>query len=162
MEGALESGWSALGQFREIFQTGAVRVDVGHGFAELAHFSVLVRPTINPELSNYFTDLTGITNQNVAQTGVSLADGLAAFADFVGADVILTHGRDDLVVGEDCALKNMGNPFADADWRDINPPLRAITDKRLMSADLPEFFGFDRTENAHDALADARVLAHLQ
>ena len=165
-EGALESGWSAPGQFREIVQIGAVRVDVGDGFAELAHFSVLVRPTINPELSDYFTALTGITNDAVARDGVSLENALVAFADFAGGDVILTHGRDDLVVGEDCALKDLGNPFADADWRDINPPLRAITDKRLMSSDLPAFFGLGRAENAHDALADARVLArglaHLQ
>ena len=65
-EGALESGWSAPGQFREIVQIGAVRVDAGDGFVEMAHFSMLVRPTINPELSDYFVTLTGITNDAMA------------------------------------------------------------------------------------------------
>jgi inhibitor of KinA sporulation pathway (predicted exonuclease) len=65
-ECALESGWSAPGQFREIVQIGAVRVDAGDGFAEMAHFSMLVRPTINPELSDYFVTLTGITNDAMA------------------------------------------------------------------------------------------------
>lgn len=40
-EGAQESGWSGPGQFREIVQIGAVRVDAGDGFAERANFSVL-------------------------------------------------------------------------------------------------------------------------
>lgn len=160
-EGALAGGWSAPGQFREIVQIGAVRVDAGDGFAERAHFSVLVCPTINPELSDYFTALTGITNDAIARDGMRLENALAAFADFAGGDVILTHGRDDLVVGEDCALKDMGNPFTDADWRDINPPLRAITGERLMSADLPTFFDLGSVGPTHDALADARALARV-
>lgn len=165
-EGALESGWSAPGQLREIVQIGAVRVDAGNGFAELANFSMLVRPMINPELSAYFVDLTGITSADVAQAGVELVDALSAFATFSGTDVILSHGRDDLVIGEDCALKNLDNPFAEADWRDINPPLRVITGERLMSSELPAHFGVGAAGPAHDALADARalakVLAHLR
>ena len=142
-------------------QIGAVRVDAGNGFAERAHFSVLVRPTINPELSDYFTTLTGITNDTVARDGVSLENALAAFIDFADADIILSHGRDELVIGEDCALKELGNPFADADWRDINPPLHTITGEHLMSSELPAFFGLDMVGKAHDALADARALARV-
>lgn len=159
-EGAQESRWSAPGQFREIVQIGAVRVDAGNGFAELADFSVLVRPMINPELSDYFVDLTGISSAQVAQSGIELVDALSAFAVFAGRDVILSHGRDDLVIGEDCALKDLDNPFAAADWRDINPPLRAITGEALMSSELPAHFGIGPAENAHDALADARGLAN--
>ncbi len=163
-EGALEGGWSAPGQFREIVQIGAVRVDAG--FAERESFSVLVRPTINPELSGYFTALTGITNDAVARDGISLKNALDAFADFAGTDVILTHGRDDLVVGEDCALKDLVNPIAGVEWRDINPPLRTITGLKLSSSALPAHFGLEATGSAHDALADARalarVLAHLK
>lgn len=165
-EGAQESGWSAPGQFREIVQIGAVRVDADNGFAERAHFSALVRPTINPELSDYFTALTGITNGAVARDGIGLAAALAAFADFAGEDTILSHGRDELVIGEDCALKELDNLFAGADWRDINPPIHAVTGRRLMSSELLAFFGLDPAGPAHDALADARalarVLAHLK
>ena len=165
-EGAQESGWSAPGQFREIVQIGAVRVDADDGFAERASFSVLVRPTINPELSDYFTALTGITNDALARDGVSLEIALAGFADFAGADVILSHGRDDLVVARDCALKDMRNPIAGADWRDLNPGLHAMTGQKLPSSALPAQFGLALAGSAHDALADSRalamVLAHLK
>ena len=165
-KGAQESGWSGPGQFREIVQIGAVRVDAGEGFAERANFSTLVRPTINPELSDYFTALTGITNDAVARDGVSLEIALAGFADFADADVILSHGRDDLVIAKDCALKDLQNPIAGADWRDLNPGLRAITGQKLPSSALPAQFGLDAAGSAHDALdaarALARVLAHLR
>lgn len=160
-EGAQESGWSAPGQFREIVQIGAVRVDAGDGFVERAHFSVLIRPTINPELSDYLTTLTGITNEAVVRDGMSLENALAGFADFAGGDVILSHGRDDQVIATDYALKDLGNLIAGADWRDLNPALRAITGRKLPSSALPAQFGLDLAGNAHDALADARALARV-
>jgi len=159
--GAQESGWSAPGQFREIVQIGAVRVDAGDGFIEQAAFSVLVRPTINPELSDYFTDLTGITNDALAREAVGLSAALAAFADFARGDVILSYGRDDLVIRKDCALKDLDDMFVDVDWRDIKPPILAVTDVHMVSSELPAFFGLDAAGPAHDALADARALARV-
>lgn len=169
-EGALAGGWSAPGQFRETVQIGAVRVEAGDGFREIENFSILVQPTINPVLSDYFTDLTGITNDEVVREGTRLEDALAAFSTFVGADIVLSHGRDDLILHRECMRKGVDNPFADsaaaAAWRDINPPLRAITGRRLDSSGLPAFFGLDPVGRAHSALADARalarVLAHLR
>ena len=111
-EGALEGGWSEPGQFREIVQIGAVRLDAGDGYAELADFSVLGRPTINPELSDYFTDLTGITNAVIARDGTDLADALGDFAVFVGEDIVLSHGHDDAVIADECAFKEMPDLLA--------------------------------------------------
>ena len=138
-----------------------MRVDAGGGFTEAAHFSAFVRPTINPELSEYFTTLTGITNDVVARDGLCLEDALGSFAGFVGASTVLSHGPDDLVIGKDCALKDVDNLFAGVDWRDVNPPIRAVTGQRLMSSDLLPFFGLDPVGAAHDALADARALARV-
>ena len=47
-----------------------MRLDAGNGCAELADFSVLVQPSINPELSDYFTGLTGITNAAAARSAL--------------------------------------------------------------------------------------------
>lgn len=165
-EGALEGGWSEPGQFRETVQIGAVRVDVGDGFTERGAFSVLVRPTLNPELSDYFVDLTGISNAVVARDGTDLACALGAFTTFVGADAVLSHGRDDAVISNECAFKEMPDPLVGLDWRDINPAILDITGRRMPSSALPEQFGLEPAGSAHDALADARslarVLAHLR
>lgn len=115
----------------------------------------LVQPTLNPLLSDYLIDLTGITNADIARAGVPIREGLDGFAEFVGALPILTHGRDDVVIVEECAEKNLENP-----------PICAIRERQLMSSELPAHFGLAETGRAHDALADARalvqVLAHLQ
>jgi inhibitor of KinA sporulation pathway (predicted exonuclease) len=100
-EGALARGWDRPGKFREIVQIGAVRVSRAVGLQETDALSLLVRPTLNPELSDYFTNLTGITNADIARAGVPLDEALNRFAAFVGELPILTHGRDDLVVAEE-------------------------------------------------------------
>ncbi len=156
-EGAHARNWAGPGEFREIVQIGAVRVS-GDDLSEADAFMALVRPTMNPVLSDYFIDLTGITNEAVARDGMALPDALADFAMFVGELPILAHGRDDVVVIEECAEKQIANPLAAADWHNIAPPIRAITGDQLMSSELPEFFGLEMPGRAHDALADARAL----
>lgn len=164
--GALERGWNRPGEFREIVQIGAVRVQRSDSLRESGSFMVLVAPTLNPVLSEYFTDLTGITNPDIARAGVPVAKALERFVGFVDGLPILTHGPDNLVIVEECEKKRLANPLADHDWRDINPMIQAVTGQRLTSSELPEHFGLSLQGRTHDALADARallqVLAHLQ
>jgi len=163
-EGAQRRDWSGPGEFREIVQIGAVRVSAD-GWREDAAFAALVQPTLNPVLSGYFIDLTGITNDDIAREVVPVADALRAFHDFTGGLPVLSHGRDDTVVSGECAKKGLADPFAGHDWRDIAPAIRAVTGQVLMSSDLPGHFGLEMPGRAHDALADSRalrrVLAHL-
>lgn len=160
-EGALARNWDGPGEFREIVQIGAVRVSRAGDLHETDALSVLVRPTLNPELSDYFTDLTGITNADIARAGVPVSDALARLAAFAGAHPILTHGRDDLVIVQECEKKSLTNPLSSHDWRDISPAIRAVTGDPLMSSELPGFFGLGTSGRAHDALADARALLQV-
>src|SRR3954470_18355711 len=64
--------WLAPGEFKEVVQIGAVRLDAD-SFAVLAEFDVLVRPRINHSLSPYFEKLTSITTAMVARTGCDFA-----------------------------------------------------------------------------------------
>ncbi|MBO6783260.1 MAG: exonuclease domain-containing protein [Alphaproteobacteria bacterium] len=164
--GAHARNWSGPGEFKEIVQIGAVRVSGGAPLTETDAFVVLVAPTLNPRLSGYFSELTGITNADIAREGVAVADALGAFRAFVGDAPVLSHGRDDLVIAEECAEKGFDDPFAGHDWRDISPPIRAVTGDQLMSSELPAYFGLEPMGRAHDALADARalfgVLEHLR
>lgn len=158
-EGALERGWSGADEYKEVVQIGAVRIDAAAGFAERAAFSAVVRPILNPVLSDYFVDLTGISNDDLARDGRDLAAALGDFAAFVGGAPVLSHGRDDIVIAEDCALKDIADPFADHDWRNVAPVIRAVTGRKLQSGELPAQFGLRNEGAAHDALADARALA---
>ena len=57
-EGSMANRWSRPGEFTELVQIGAVRVDA-RTFAVEAEMDVLVKPRLNPVLSEYFVQLTG-------------------------------------------------------------------------------------------------------
>jgi inhibitor of KinA sporulation pathway (predicted exonuclease) len=67
-EGARARNWSGPGEYREIVEIGLL---VCHGpvLAEVSALSVLVRPRLNPQLSRYFCDLTGITQEAIDAAG---------------------------------------------------------------------------------------------
>src|SRR5665213_189095 len=73
--------WLEPGQFREVVQIGAVKLD-GRDLSLLDEFDVLVRPRINPALSPYFENLTGIGNDAVAVRGLDFVDAYGRFAAF--------------------------------------------------------------------------------
>ncbi len=69
-EGCLQNGWRGL-QKREVVQIAALKVD--DDFNVVAEFNQLCQPKINLILSDYFVNLTGISNDDVAQKGVDFA-----------------------------------------------------------------------------------------
>ena len=81
----------------EVVQIGAVRLDAARDFAETACFDVLVVPRINRLLSDYFIELTGITQQAVDSDGMAFADALAAYGAFLA----------DLIVGKSAQREQM-------------------------------------------------------
>ena len=63
-EGSLGRDWSLEDEHREIVQIGAVRLEADT-LDELDALECLVRPVMNPVLSDYFAALTGITNADL-------------------------------------------------------------------------------------------------
>ncbi len=159
-EGSQERGWSRPHEHREVVQIGAVRLDAGNGFDEVSALDVLVRPQRNPVLSDYFVDLTGISNERLAAEGGELTDALDALAALAAGAPLLSNGDDGTVVAESCALIGVDNPLEDDRWFDIAPALRRILSReKLGSAEIPALLGLPAPGPAHDALADARAIA---
>jgi len=157
-EGAWARGWSGPGEYREIVQIGAVRVDAD--YRELDCLSLLVRPRINPILSAYFTDLTGITQAAVDNDGIDIAPALDQLLRFAAPDLmLLSNGADAAVIAENCRLASIDDRFAGRTG-DVYPQFLAATGRNhLFSADLPKLFGLEDCGRGHDALADARAVA---
>src|SRR5271156_6607242 len=82
-ECSMASHWLRPGEFKEVVQIGAVRLD-GTSFEILDEFEILVRPRINAELSAYFENLTGITNAMLAAGAVDFTEAYARFLNFAG------------------------------------------------------------------------------
>ncbi|MDE2462196.1 MAG: exonuclease domain-containing protein [Alphaproteobacteria bacterium] len=158
--GALQGRWLAPGQFKEIVQIGAVRLDAG-SLDELAAFNFLVRPRFNPELSDYLVQLTGITNARLAAEGVDFVPAYRAFLDFCADGQVCAFGRDDLVIAENLLLYGLSaeqplrHYFNIAEWLRAN----GIETRGRHACDVGPLCGVDFAGQRHDALADARSVA---
>ena len=148
----------------EVVQIGAVRLDAARELDETACFDVLVRPRINPTLGDYFTELTGITQQAVESAGLAFADALDGWRAFLGADTeaVFSFGSDPQVLKRNCRLNHIPFPFAPALFHDAMVPLaRALARApgSFISSDLPALVGFPPPAAPHQALGDARCIA---
>lgn len=162
--GFREQGFEAPGKYPEIIQIGAVCLDIERDCTEVGHFECLVRPTVNPHLSPYITDLTGISQCDVDDKGLSFTDALAGFLAFIensSSSQLISYGRDGWVMGINCRLNESPIPnvfMSEINLRDVFVA-RGICPASVISSELPDYLGFSPTENAHDALADARAVA---
>ena len=156
----MASRWTRPGELTEVVQIGAVKLD-GHTLKEIDTFEMLIRPRVNPVLSDYLEALTGITNEAVAQRGVDFVTAYRAFLDFAGESETFAHGRDDLILLDN--LKLYG-------WEKTLPLPRysnAVTWFAEQGIDLRGKRACDVAEAAggvfegqrHNALADARGVA---
>lgn len=164
-DGSLKRKWSGKNEHREIVEIGAVRINLDTGAASEKHFSTLVKPTINHQISSYFTDLTGITQTHLDNHGVHLETALNAFFKFSdGASHFYAYGEDNDVIRENCELTGLENPFVGKQMIDARSHIQAAysLDHAITSADLPSVLGNAAAElglKAHSALDDARAVA---
>ena len=161
-EGSAQRQWSGPGEEIEIVQIGAVKVDA-NDWREVDAFSVLVKPVINPVLSDYFVALTGIQQADVDAQGQSLPEALEAFVQFTaGATWVLSNGDDRRVVAKNCALISLPCPLSLSNYRNLHPLLPQLlngNDKPISSYKLVDFVGPQGDEVAHQAISDARTIA---
>jgi inhibitor of KinA sporulation pathway (predicted exonuclease) len=163
-EGSLARRWSAPGEYREVVQIGAVKLDGGGALSERDSFDLLVRPRRNPVLSDYFIDLTGIAQARLDAEGVDLADALAQFSAFLGPHpaLVLSAGYDGWVLEQNCRLCSVPFTLDLGYFFSITPIFVAalgVEERDFMSSQLPELLGFERPGRAHDAIGDARCIA---
>ncbi|MCP5433003.1 MAG: exonuclease domain-containing protein [Alphaproteobacteria bacterium] len=159
-EGSMARGWQGEGEHREVVEIGAVRL-ASSGLEEEAAFSVLVRPRINPLLSDYLQALTGITNEDIARHGVDFAEAYGDFLAFLGDAPAYSYGRDDLVLAENLRLYGLGEPEDVPPARDLRSWLtgQGVDVGALNSSEVAAAVGAEGVGHVHRALDDARSLA---
>jgi inhibitor of KinA sporulation pathway (predicted exonuclease) len=162
-KGSLERDWSMDWEFREIIQIGALSIN-SRTLIPISDFTILVKPDINPTLSDYCVNLTGISQRDLNSDGVNLDEGLQKFKDFCGsANKIYSYGRDDIVIKDNLKIRNM-EFHEDFNFLDLCPIFEreGINTALITSGDLhkeflisPDTFPFKR----HHALFDCYSIA---
>lgn len=159
-ECSMARSWLSPGEFREVVQIGAVRLDAD-SFAVQAEFDVLVRPRFNPLLSPYFENLTGITNAQVADVGVDFRTAYDRFLAFAGDCPIAAFGHDEQVLEENLRLCGIHDARPLPLFYDLRGwfAVQGLDPRGRHSCEIAPALGVPFVGRCHNALDDARSLA---
>lgn len=156
-EGAHQRGWSGPGEERELVQLGAIKV---RGFTEVDSLLLYAKPRINPELSKYFIELTGVTQADVEGKGVLFEQLYDEFMAWIGDLPVFSYGLDHEVLVRNHEIYKTGvvvplDRFHDA--RD-HFKVTGVDTGQYMSSTIPQAYGLTPPPAGHDALNDARSI----
>lgn len=159
-ECSMARAWLTPGEFREVVQIGAAKLDAD-SFAVKAEFEVLVQPRFNPRLSPYFENLTGITNQQVADEGVDFRTAYERFLGFAGEGPIAAFGRDEMVLAENLRLYGIRNAKPLPLFYDLRGwfAVQGVDPRGRHSCEIGPALGVPFSGRIHNALDDVKSLA---
>ena len=158
-EGSMERGWSNPGEYKELVEIGAIKVSA-ENLSEVAEFSVLVKPIKNPILSEYFVNLTGITNERLDREGASLPEAIKKFSEFVGKLPAYSFGGDQTVIEKNCDLLGIQFLMSDTGFFDVIEVFesKGIAAQKFTSGTILRAFGKDPLRKVHTGTEDSRSI----
>ena len=166
--GALETDWAEDWQHKELVQIAILKVDLA-SFETVDHFECLVKPVKNPLLSPLFTELTQISQTELDERGLAVADAFTKAKAFIFQDspkstqdepVIIAYGNDNLIFEETARLNNLPAPFKKpfTDCRDL-VALTGTDPTAYTSGSLYKAAGLNLQGHIHNALHDCQSMA---
>tara|TARA_Y100000589_G_C27198895_1_gene648422 strand:+ start:2725 stop:3333 length:609 start_codon:yes stop_codon:yes gene_type:complete len=108
-EGSMQRMWSKEWEERELVQISAIYVEDLNTLNQTKFFSVYTKPQINPKLSDYFINLTGIDQITIDNYGLTIEEGIKQFCDFSKDKFCFSWGDDIGVIKRNvdlCKIKN--------------------------------------------------------
>lgn len=163
-DGSAQRGWSEPWEYREVIQMSALCLQWdGLRYQTLATFDELVTPTINPILSDYITQLTGIEQSVLDRYGVPFRDALNQFYHFCNAGQyqVFAWGADYAVVLENCGLNKINMPQFEHKFVNLRANVNRFDADcaQLSSGQLAHSLGHHVEGQNHNALHDVKSIA---
>ena len=158
-ECSMAGNWLKPGEFKEVVQIGAVKLDAA--FQIIDELDILVRPRINTILSPYLENLTGIGNTMLMMKGVDFEIAYRRFVNFAGEGPIAAFGHDEWVLEENIRLYGLSDMPSLPAFQDLRGWFadRKLDPRGLHSCDIAAKAGASFSGRAHNALDDARSIA---
>lgn len=168
---SIENNWSKVGEYRELVQIGAIKVKkVNNILFTEDRLSIYVKPTINEALSEYFINLTGITQETITNCGKSIDEALDIFYNFCKDDngyslPIFSYGNDyDIVLLNLDKIPFSKNKIRYENWKGYFYDIREIFKKHTninnyTSGTIYKAFNIKIDKaNVHNALWDCHSM----
>jgi len=155
-EGSQARKWSEEWEHREVVQISAIRIN-HQSFEKLGDsLNILVKPRINSKLSEYFINLTSITNEDITLHGVDFLEAITAFRNFSDNAILYSFGNDCPLLNENIELYGLQNSVEKFSGKDIRDwaTKQGIDTKKFTSGGFAEAVGAPFKTTAHYALND--------
>lgn len=163
-QGSKDRKWSLDWEQREIIQIEAVKVELDQTGAQvISSFNTLVKPTINPTLSDYIIELPGIEQYVLDDMGVDYQAALQQLYAFCSQATLPCYswGNDKHILTDNCLLNGIGIPDFSAGFYNLHAMARQVNidGSHLCSGELASHLGLDLHGHIHNALYDVRSIA---
>lgn len=160
-EGSIARQWSGKNEHREIIEIGALLVNLIEGKYYIKDiFNELVIPKKNKKLSTYITDLTGITNRKINESGVPFDSAFYNFLSFIDKNSIYQYGNDNEVIKENLRINNIKYNLNNISFKNIRPLIEKslnLDKDTVDSSDLISHIGL-KNDTKHRAVQDCKAI----
>jgi len=169
-EGSQERNWSDDDEYMELVQIGALKVIKTDTTIKIVKkINIYIKPKKNPDLSEYFINLTGITQNTIDKKAITFNEAMKKFYSFCRTknDVKLpmfSYGNDYDIIKHNLKLNSVNKKSRFYKWEkkfyDIRPIFDQYVDtSKYTSGTIYKAFEVDtKNPNVHNALWDCRSI----
>lgn len=169
-EGSQERNWSDDDEYMELVQIGALKVIKTDTTIKIVKkINIYIKPKKNPELSEYFINLTGITQNTIDKKAVTFNEAMKKFYSFCRTknDVKLpmfSYGNDYDIIKYNLKLNSINKKSRFYKWEKKFYDTRPIFDQyvdtsKYTSGTIYKAFEVDtKNPNVHNVLWDCRSI----
>lgn len=121
-EGSMKRNWSKDFEKKELVQIAGLKIKkIDDTLRVIDSINIFIKPKVNPVLSNYFINLTGITQSLIESYGVSFLRGINSFYKFSKNKnndflPIYSYGNDYSVIKENLIIHNLKSNSRFYNW----------------------------------------------
>lgn len=149
----------------EIIEIGAVIGTISQeSFKVIAELQVYVKPTINPTLTNFCTELTGIT-QSTVDSAITLDEALPVLENWLQTNNVqawASWGKFDAnQFSRECELKSLKNPMADIQHLNLKQVFARKFGHRVGLQRALDLRGLTFAGRLHSGIDDAKNIGLL-
>jgi len=169
-EGSQERNWSDDDEYMELVQIGALKVvKTPRTIKIVKKFNIYIKPKKNPELSEYFINLTGITQNIVDKKGVTFNEAMKQFYNFCKTKnnvklPMFSYGNDYDIIKYNLKLNSVNKKSRFYKWEKKFYDIRPIFDCYVDTSDYTSgtiYKAFKITKkitHVHNALWDCKSI----
>lgn len=148
--------WSWPNEYRELVELWAIKIDT-NSFYIIDSLHIYVKPKINPNLSTYFSDLTGIDQSVIEEKWIDFTEAMSQLENWAWWYELYSYWNDKNILVENCWLNWIQFPFKKFVFKDVRDVFDTfwINSSVFSSWTIHKAFWLNTSNHEHSAVWDS-------